>query len=123
VLPFPSHNPRLISKIRFAVAIIWDSASSREMAVLFTYQAFVIEATGEYSLSCYFAREPITVASTKSGDEGSEYSSDDLGDFEHEVDAIALAHQWAIDWINEEKLGLAQMLRSIGRVLSTCWPS
>jgi hypothetical protein len=68
----------------------------------FRYRTCDIDVTPEFSVGRYFARakiEPCQDLSEVGLDEV--YESGDLGDFAKEADAIAYAHKWAIDWIDE----------------------
>ncbi|XUW90533.1 hypothetical protein OH764_26665 [Burkholderia sp. M6-3] len=68
----------------------------------FLYGTCDIDVTAEFSLGRYFPRariEPCQDLSEAGLDEVHE--SGDLGDFGNEADAIAYAHKWAIEWIDE----------------------
>ena len=68
----------------------------------FRYRTCDIDVTPDFSLGRYFAHariEPCQDLSETGLDEVRE--SGDLGDFNREADAIAYAHKWAIERIDE----------------------
>lgn len=67
----------------------------------FCYRACIINATPEFSLGRYFAHARIDQSQDLSECAAfGSYDSGDLGDFASEADAIAVAHAWAIEWID-----------------------
>lgn len=68
----------------------------------FRYRTCDIDVTPKFSLGRYFAHatiEPCQDLSETGLDEVRE--SGDLGDFDSEADAVACAHKWAIERIDE----------------------
>lgn len=68
----------------------------------FLYRTWDIDVTPVFSIGRYFARARIA-SSQDLCEPGYDdvYESADLGDFDKEADAIAYAHKWAIEWIEE----------------------
>jgi hypothetical protein len=68
----------------------------------FRNRTWDIEVIPQFSLGRYFARARIESCQDLSEAGLDEvHESGDLGDFGREADAIAYAHKWAIDWIDE----------------------
>jgi hypothetical protein len=68
----------------------------------FCYRGCTVDATSDFSLGRYVARARIQFLQDLPATHGNAiYESDNLGDFDSAIDAVACARKWAIAWINE----------------------
>jgi len=69
----------------------------------FHYKACTIDATPVFSLGVYHASVRISRESSEGKPEGEVVKFGDLGQFLDEEKAIDFAHQWGVEWINENR--------------------
>ncbi|SIO72701.1 hypothetical protein SAMN05444172_9177 [Burkholderia sp. GAS332] len=73
----------------------------------YEYRGWVIDATPEFSLGQFFAHARIVRASPDDDADTEMHIARNLAWFEYEDEAIELAHQWAIEWIDAHDDSLA----------------
>ncbi|MEW9585033.1 hypothetical protein ABQJ48_26415 [Paraburkholderia sp. DGU8] len=75
----------------------------------FEYRGWVIDATPEFSLGQFFAHARLVRASSGDDVEPEMHIERNLAWFDDQDEAIELARQWAIEWVDarEDKVGSA----------------
>lgn len=67
----------------------------------YEYGGWIIDATPDFSLGKFFAHARLTCSSPESDVATEIHIERDLAWFDTEADAIQVAHQWALAWIDK----------------------
>ena len=73
----------------------------------FEYRGWVIDATPEFSLGQFFAHARIIRASPDDDADTEMHIERNLAWFDNQDEAIQLARQWAIEWIDARESNIA----------------
>lgn len=73
----------------------------------YAYRGWIIDATPEFSLGQFFAHARIIRVSPDDDADTEMHIERNLAWFDSEDEAIELAHQWAIEWIDAREGNLA----------------
>ena len=73
----------------------------------FEYRGWVIDATPEFSLGQFFAHARIIRASPDGDADTEVHIERNLAWFDNQDEAIQLARQWAIEWIDARESNIA----------------
>ncbi|EIM96547.1 hypothetical protein WQE_34366 [Paraburkholderia hospita] len=73
----------------------------------FEYRGWVIDATPEFSLGQFFAHARIIRASPDDDADTEMHIERNLAWFENQEEAVQLARQWAIEWIDAREGDIA----------------